>query len=130
MTRTFVSVRRIAALSVCFALFSASVALAQTPGPPTMNPASNPRLLSNSAFARLVRQEPTVAAAPLNVNNVSRIDLRGAVTVPAARRTPALFAAAPQQRSWAAQHKVLTGIIIGAAAFFTAVTVCLFACPE
>jgi hypothetical protein len=113
MTGTFVPLRRIVALFVVVTLFAAPIASAQSPeaAPPTAAP-PNTALLSNAAFARLIQPPPTVARTRI-VQDPPRLDLRRRVTAPAARRGPAAFAMAPQQKSWVARHKVATGVLIG-----------------
>lgn len=131
MNRTFVPLRRLAALSTALALFWVPIASAQSPETaPSRAAVSQKALLSPTAFARLVQSTRTDAAGPLIVKDVPRIDLRRALTVPATRRATALFASAPQQRSWAARHKVLTGVLVGLSAFFGFIVVCLLACEE
>jgi hypothetical protein len=131
MTRRFVSLRRISALSVAMTLLAAPIASAQSPeaAPPLAVPA-NTALLSPAAFARLVHPPPAdVAPAPV-VKAPPRLDLLREATAAVAREARAMAAQAPQQKSWAARHKVLNYILIGVVVTFVAITVCLFACEE
>ncbi len=118
MTRTFVSLRRISALSVAITLFAVPIAAAQSPEatPPSAAP-TNTALLSPAAFARLV-QPPAAAVVPAPVDADSpRPGLlrHGAAAV--ARQAQAAPAKAPQQRSWVSRHKwvIIVPAIVGGA---------------
>jgi hypothetical protein len=126
MTRTFVPLRRIAALSVALTLFAAPIAAAQSPetAPPPIAAPANTVLLSSAAFARLVQPPPAdVAPAPV-VADPPRTNLLRPVVAARARVAPAAPAPAPQRRSWVARHKVATVILIGVGAFFGVVALC------
>ena len=121
MTGTFVSLRRIAALSVAVTLVATPIALAQTPASASPNDApTGAVLLSPTAFARLVQPRPAeVASAPV-VKDPPRIDLlhqgRAAVAHEAQAAPPAK---APQQKNWWGRNKwYVLGPAIGAGAFF------------
>ena len=122
MTDRFVPLRRIVALSVAMTLFAAPIASAQSPeaAQPSAAPA-NTALLSPAAFARLmqppaadVAPAPVVAAAP-------RPSLLRQGTAAMARQAQAAPTKAPQQKSWVARHKTITGILIGVGVFFGAI---------
>jgi len=122
MTRTFVPLRRIAALSVAITLVAAPIASAQslTAAPPAAAQ-TNAAVLSPVAFARLV-QGPSAEAAsvPVVAESPRPKLLRQAQTI-ATRQAQAAAPAAqqPKQRSWVARHKVVTGILIGVGGFFS-----------
>jgi hypothetical protein len=127
----FVSWRRIAALSVAITLFAAPIASAQTPSPASTSDApANTALLSPAAFSRLVHApQPDVAPVPVVADAPRPILLRHG-TAAMALEARATAAKAPQQKSWASRHKVITGVIIGVTAFFGAILICQFVCPE
>ena len=105
MTRGFVHLRGMTALSVAITLFAAPIASAQTPdAAPSTASANNTVLLSPAAFARLV-QPPLadVVPAPVVKTPPPLNLLRPAA---AARQTQSAPAKAPQQKSWASRHKV------------------------
>jgi hypothetical protein len=122
MTGSFVSPRRIAALSVAITLLAAPVASAQSPeSAPSVAAPSNTALLSPAAFARLMQPPPAdVASAPPVADSPRPSLLRqGAAAV--AREARATAPKAPQQKSWASRHKtalfwtiapVITGLIL------------------
>jgi hypothetical protein len=121
MTRTFVSLRRIAALSVAVTLFAAPIASAQSPEAAPANSArANTVLLSPAAFARLVQPPPADVAPASVVADSPRPSLLRQGTTAMARQAQAAPAKAPQQKSWASRHKVATGVLVGLAAFFGA----------
>jgi hypothetical protein len=131
MRSTFVSLRRITALSVAITLFAAPIASAQSPEVAPQSAASpNTALLSPAAFARLVQPSPAAVAPAPVVKAHARLDLLHHGTTAMARQAQAAPTKAPQQKSWASRHKVLTGVLIGAGAFFGFLVVCLFACEE
>jgi hypothetical protein len=110
MTRTFVPLRRIAALSVAITLFATPIAAAQSPesAPPISAPA-NTVLLSSAAFARLIQVPP----------DPPRLDLFRQATAVMARQAQPAPTKAPE-RSWASRHKwaiivpaVFGGVILG-----------------
>jgi hypothetical protein len=125
-TRTFVPLPRIAALSAAITLFAASLASAQSPiaAPSVMAPA-NTALLSSAAFARLIQPPPAdVAPAPV-VEGPARPTLLRQATAAMARQAQKTSAPAAKERRWAARHKTITAIIIGASVFFGAVLLAL-----
>jgi hypothetical protein len=131
MRRTFLPLRRIAALSVAMTLFAAPIASAQSPEAAPANAApANRALLRPAAFARLAQRPRTNPVPTPVVGTQPRLDLVHPGTTAMAREAKAALANAPQQTSWASRHKVATGIISGALAFFTYVVVCLYVCPE
>jgi hypothetical protein len=118
MRRTFVPLRRIAALSVAISLFAAPLASAQTPetAPPIAAP-SNTALLSPTAFARLVQPPADVARSPV-VKGPPRLNLLRQGTAATVRQAPAGSTQAPPQKSWASRHKtalIVCSVIAGAA---------------
>jgi len=118
MTRGFVPVRRIAALSVALALFAAPLASAQTPeATPSGAASANTKLLSPAAFARLIQPPATdVGTAPI-VAESPRPSLHHQVAMSMARQTQSAPAKAPQQKSWASRHKtaIIVSSLIGGA---------------
>jgi hypothetical protein len=131
MRNTFLSLRRIAALSVAISLIALPVASAQTPeaAPPSVAPA-NTALLSPAAFARLVQPPPAdVAPAPV-VADSPRPSLLRQGTTAMARQAQAAPAKAPQQKSWVARHQLVTGILIGVGAFFGFIALCYAFCGD
>lgn len=118
MTRSFVHLRRMSALSVAITLFAASIASAQSPEAAQLGAApTNMTLLSPTAFARLVQPPPVVAPAPV-VKNTPRLDLFRQRTAAMAREAQATAAKAQQRKSWASRHKVVVWVLIGLAGFF------------
>jgi len=117
MTSTVVPLRRIAALSVAIPLVAAPIASAQSPEAVPANAARpNTAMLSPAAFVRLA--QPPKKVAPVHVMAHSpRLNLHRPAMAATARLTHGA-APAPQQRGWAARHKVVTGILIGVGAFF------------
>lgn len=118
MTSPSVPLRCSVALFVAIALLAAPVASAQTPeAAPPQIAHSSAALLSPTTFARLVQPTPTTKATSVVADSRRPSLLSQARTVIAyqARTAPA---PAPQQRSWAARHKVAMGIIIGAGVVF------------
>jgi hypothetical protein len=144
MTCRFIPLRRLSALSVAITLTAATVASAQSPDAAASSTvATNTGLLSPAAFVRLLQPLlPEVALSPgvkdpprpgvvvaLDVKAPPRVDLVHLAVATTMRDVPALKAAAPQ-KSWAARHKVLTGLLIGVGAFFGAVAICYAACED
>jgi len=116
MTRPFVPVRRIAALSVAITLFAAPIASAQSPdSAPSVAGSANTGLLSPAAFARLVQLPPADVTPPV-VTDSSRPSLLRQATAAMARQPQAASTQAPAQKSWASRHKVATVVIIGVGA--------------
>jgi hypothetical protein len=117
MPSTLVSLRRIVAFFVAVTRVAAPIASAQSPGAGTPFAATaNTALLSNAAFARLIRP-PSLAAPSRIVKDTPRLDLLHYGTTAMVRQAPAQVAAtkAPQQKSWVSRHpKTMAGIIIGA----------------
>jgi hypothetical protein len=116
MTSTFVTLRRIAALSVAITLFAAPIASAQTPeAASSIAGPANTALLSPAAFARLV--QPAEVAPASVVTDSPRPSLLRQGTAAMAREAQAASTQAPQQKGWVSRHKVLTGVLIGVGAF-------------
>ena len=117
MTCTFVSLRRIVALSVAITLFAAPIASAQSPeAAPPSAASANTALLSPAAFARLVQPPPADAAPAPVVADPPRVNLLQQVTALVARQAQAAPAKAPQQKSWASRHKwafIIPAIVVG-----------------
>jgi hypothetical protein len=102
------------ALVVAIMLFAATVASAQTPeAAPPKSAQSSAALLSPAAFARLVRPTPTTKGATSVVADSRRPSLLSQAKTLIAHQAQTAPTPAPQQRSWAARHKVATGILIG-----------------
>jgi hypothetical protein len=119
MTGGFVSLRRIAALSVAITLFAAPIASAQSPEAAPPSAASpNTALLSSAAFARLV-QRPPAEVVPAAVVKAPRLDLLYYGTTATASLAQAAPAKAPQQMSWVSRHKwaLIVWSVIGAVSF-------------
>jgi hypothetical protein len=116
MTNTFAPLRRIAALSVAITLFAAPIASAQSleAAQPSAAP-NNTALLSPAAFARLVQPPPADAAPAPVVADPPRLNLLRQGTAAVARQAQAAPAKAPQQKSWAARHKVAIVVLSGLA---------------
>ena len=119
---------RVACVSVVVAAI-ASPATAQTPNV-TSDANGSTVLLSRVAFARLVQPPRPDVAEAAAVADPTRLSLLRQATAAVARQAPTTGGKAPQQKSWASRHKVLTGVIIGALGFFTFVVVCFYACEE
>jgi hypothetical protein len=121
MRSTFVSLRRITALSVAITLFAAPIASAQSleAAQPSAAP-NNTVLLSPAAFARLVQPPPAdVAPAPV-VADSPRPSLLRQGTMAMAREARTTAAKAPRKSSWASRHPgtlyflAIVGGILGA----------------
>jgi hypothetical protein len=131
MTRTFVPLRRIAALSVAITLFAAPIASAQSfeAAQPSAAP-NNTVLLSPGAFARLVQpSRAEVAPAPV-VADAPRPSLLRQGTTAMAREARATAAKAPQG-SWGSRHPTakvwLIAGIAGVSAFLGVLAFCTMA---
>ena len=105
MRRSWLSVRRIVALSVALTLFAAPIASAQSPeGAPSIAAPANTPLLSPAAFARLIQSSPTdVTPAPVAADSLRPSLLRQATAAMA--REARTAAKTPQQRNWASRNK-------------------------
>jgi hypothetical protein len=117
MTRASLSLRRITALSVAIALFTGSVASAQTPeaAPPNSAQASTV-LLSPSAFAGLVKSSTPIVAARECEKPWPRLLMREqAVSARLARTAPPAAAQPPRRRSLANWQKqvLFWGAVVG-----------------
>jgi len=114
MTRAFVSLRRISALSVAITLFAAPIASAQSPEAAPPNSAqANTALLSPAAFARLSHVQQTDIAPVPALAQAPRPSLLRQATTAMARQAQAAPTSAPQQKSWASRHKLALGLLIG-----------------
>jgi hypothetical protein len=111
MTRTFVSLRRIAVPAVAITLLTAPIAWAQTPASASSTAAwAGPELLSPSAFARLAQTPPADPSPAPIVKDPPRLDLvRHAAAM--AREAPA--PKAPPRRTNTPKENKVAWIVIG-----------------
>lgn len=127
MTRSYLPLPRLAALSVAITLGVSPIASAQAVnvGAPVTAPAA-PVFLSPAAFARLV-QPAQIGEAPHKVaGDPRRSSLLRSVAVAIVRQAQTAPAAAPQ-RSWVARHKVAV-VLIGVAAVAGITTFAVVSC--
>ena len=117
MTRTFVPLRRIVALSVAITLFTAPIASAQTAAPASTSDApANTALLSNAAFARLISPPQTGVGRVSPVTEPPHLDLLRQATARVAKQPLPPPTQAPE-RSWMSRHKwafIIPAIAVGA----------------
>lgn len=122
MTRSFVALSRVAALSITLTLLAAPLASAQSPeAAPATAVQVNTALLNAAAFARLIQVPETNPRQVLVVTGPLRLDLLRQATAEMARQTQPAAVKAPQQKSGASGHKwaIIVPIIIGGAILAT-----------
>ncbi len=116
MTRTFVSLRRISALSVAITAFAASIAAAQG------GPEVQPSFLTTPTFARMVEGKTIRITTSDGTRHEGRLiaQTRAGLTVEGGSSTPVPFdrIATVEEVSHRQRNDVLKGTLIGFGSFF------------